>query len=403
MQMESDNSNNKPVTMPEQNMVNYHPQNHTAMANMRRFPSQQLDPGLHTMPMYPAPAHIYPPNTCYSCLTAVPISGMQNRYSRQVFKNSSLLKNKKITILNKEKFFNRNNAPVYCITQLQALRLDPENRHCSQGSSSDSSGSRSPPETPPAIQWHESSNASPNSEQMHATPVHNVQTSQTAGSSTSKDRPQQRKTRSAHVSSRQQKSTQMVNGGTPSAQSAPQPPPNSSNMNYGPGAPAPSYMPHATHFPALRPSSGIYTSFTTAYAPRPSPSAYSTSITFQPNGDMMYQYPPATGNPPPPPSNAVGNNAPLTNSTVSSMQSPTGQQQQAFVQSAPVVFTTAPPPLHSHRQKTSPPPQLQRHQQRVSSPPPKISCYNCGSNAHLASDCKEQTMEDITRGGIEHR
>lgn len=29
--------------------------------------------------------------------------------------------------------------------------------------------------------------------------------------------------------------------------------------------------------------------------------------------------------------------------------------------------------------------------------PRKISCYNCGANTHLGPDCKEGSMEEMTR------
>jgi hypothetical protein len=76
----SDSSNAKPGTIPEQGMMNYHHQNHTTMANMRRYPPP-LDPS--HMQMFPAPPAIYPTqNACYGCLTTVPMAGIQNRFSR---------------------------------------------------------------------------------------------------------------------------------------------------------------------------------------------------------------------------------------------------------------------------------------------------------------------------------
>lgn len=32
-------------------------------------------------------------------------------------------------------------------------------------------------------------------------------------------------------------------------------------------------------------------------------------------------------------------------------------------------------------------------------PPPKISCYNCGSQSHIGTDCPEATIEEITNKG----
>lgn len=138
---------------------------------------------------------------------------------------------------------------------------------------------------------------------------------------------------------------QMVNGGGPPSLphcvSFPTPPPHSQVT----------YLPHG-HFSALRPSSGIYSNYSHGPYARP---AYPS--TYQPNGEMMYQYPghPASGGTPPPPPNAAGTPAP-------------------YMPPTPVV-TYAP----------------------VAVQPTKVSCYNCGSSNHIAIDCKDQTMEDLTK------
>lgn len=123
----------------------------------------------------------------------------------------------------------------------------------------------------------------------------------------------------------------------------------------GPPTPSPvAFLPHA-HFPALRPSSGMYSNFSHAAYARPTYQA-----TYQPNGEMMYQYPgqPGPGGTPPPPSVAA--------------------PPQSYMPSTPVVTYT---------------PAVQ---------PTKISCYNCGSCSHLAVDCKDQTMEELTKRGALH-
>ena len=76
----NDNSSAKSVTIPDQMMMNYHSQNHTAITNVRRYPPP-MDPA--HIQMYPAPPAMYPAqNACYGCLTTVPVAGIQNRFSR---------------------------------------------------------------------------------------------------------------------------------------------------------------------------------------------------------------------------------------------------------------------------------------------------------------------------------
>lgn len=277
--------------------------------------------------MYPAPPPMYAAQNapCYACLT-LPVAGVQNRYSRC------------------------NAQHVYCLTQLQALRLDPENsRHCSQSSSSDSTGSRSPPETPPAAPWvsGSESNPPPVTDHLSSAPVHSTSAvSHPASQQPIQSGPERQRTRRNQTHVMRHKN-QMVNGGGP---------PNLSQCVSFPTPPSQSqvtYLPHG-HFPALRPSSGIYSNFSHGPYARP---AYPT--TYQPNGEMMYQYPghPSSGGTPPPPPNAAA----------TPVQAP-------YMPPTPIV-TYAPAAV----------------------PPTKISCYNCGSSSHLAVDCKDQTMEDLTK------
>nr|XP_033341727.1 zinc finger CCHC domain-containing protein 14 isoform X2 [Megalopta genalis] len=309
----------------EQHPAMHHHHNHAATPNLRRYPTMPpLEPA--QIQMYPAPPPMYAAQNapCYACLT-LPVAGVQNRYSRC-------------------------NAHVYCLTQLQALNLDPESsRHCSQSSSSDSTGSRSPPETPPAAPWvsGSESNAPSVTDHLSSAPVHST-------SAVSHPAPQQpiqsgaerqrKRNPASHV---MRHKSQMVNGGGP---------PNLSQCVSFPAPPSHSqvaYLPHG-HFSTLRPSSGIYSNFSHGPYARP---AYPT--TYQPNGEMMYQYPghpPSGGTPPPPP-----------NAAATPVQAP-------YIPPTPVV-TYAPAAV----------------------PPTKISCYNCGSSNHVAVDCKDQTMEDITK------
>ncbi|KAJ8680595.1 hypothetical protein QAD02_016382 [Eretmocerus hayati] len=375
---ENDNSTVKPVTIPEHAVINYQ-QNHT-MPNTRRYPPT-LDPA--PIQMFPAPPGMYPSqNTCYSCLTAVPMSGMQNRFARC------------------------NTPQLYCLTGLQQLRIDPDNRNCSQSSSSDSTGSRSPPETPPAIPWtgndnpglpltneqqqqqHTSSSANPPPHHpIVAThpvpPQQQPQQQQQQQPQQQQERPRPRKSQTHIMRHKSHSSTSgMVNGGGP----PPQPPTSLQPCMSFPAPPGHSpmtaYLPHHAHFPALRPTTGIYTNFTHAYA-RPTPAGYST-IAYQPNGEMMYQYP---GHPLP------GNTANVTTAT--------GTPPPPAVASAPVAVQSVPASGQVVQQQVQPPQSyvattpVVAYTQPMS--PAKISCYNCGSNAHTAAECKEQTMEDITR------
>ncbi|XP_043605603.1 zinc finger CCHC domain-containing protein 2 [Bombus pyrosoma] len=328
MEMLNDNGNQSSKSMPlqEQHPAMHHHHNHAATPNLRRYPTMPpLDPA--QIQMYPAPPPMYAAQNapCYACLT-LPVAGVQNRYSRC------------------------NAQHVYCLTQLQALRLDPENsRHCSQSSSSDSTGSRSPPETPPAAPWvsGSESNPPPVTDHLSSAPVHSTSAvSHPASQQPIQSGPERQRTRRNQTHVMRHKN-QMVNGGGP---------PNLSQCVSFPTPPSQSqvtYLPHG-HFPALRPSSGIYSNFSHGPYARP---AYPT--TYQPNGEMMYQYPghPSSGGTPPPPPNAAA----------TPVQAP-------YMPPTPIV-TYAPAAV----------------------PPTKISCYNCGSSSHLAVDCKDQTMEDLTK------
>jgi hypothetical protein len=110
----------------------------------------------------------------------------------------------------------------------------------------------------------------------------------------------------------------------------------SSNVPY---TPATAYLPHA-HFPALRTTGSIFPSF-------PPPSYIRPTYQF-PNGELVYQYHGPQTPPPPPPTQ--------------------------FIPTPVVTYSTV-------------------------VPPPKLSCYNCGSQNHHASDCKENTMEEMTKQG----
>ena len=315
-------------------------------------------------------------------------------------------------------FTNRTNGqPIYGITQLQNLRLEPENnRHASHGSSSEgSTGSRSPPETPPAVPWvgndnnpvHPASTSDPQQQHSgggppshHPIPSSGHPSGPPSQQQPNQDRPRPRKSHSM-MRHKSHGSSGMVNGGAP-----PQPPPTSlqpcMTFSAPPGhTPMTAYLPHHAQFPALRPTTGIYSNFTHAYA-RPGPAAYPT-IAYQPNGEMMYQYPghpppgsnnavvtAATGTPPPPPPAVAAAAAAVAvhNTPGASIQQQPQQQstqQQNYIPAAPVVTYVPANTAPTNSQPLA---------------PPKTSCYNCGSSSHTAADCKEQTMEDITRRGM---
>ncbi|XP_012283073.1 uncharacterized protein LOC105701172 [Orussus abietinus] len=342
-------------TENEEHLPAHHHHNHANNANIRRYPT--IPPLEHAqMQMYPAPQPVYaaqnPP--CYACLT-VPVAGMQNRYPRC------------------------NAQHVYCLTQLQALRLDPESsRHCSQSSSSESTGSRSPPETPPAAPWAGGGNggnagnggntgnggggngaegnpAPPSvSEHVAAGGVGHGAAQPTAQQAAPAERP--RASRKAQQHMVRHKNNQMVNGGGNAAGGGPPPSlPHCVSFPVPPTHSPVAYLPHG-HFPALRPSTGIYSNFSHAAYARP---AY-PGTAYQPNGESIYQYPghPGPGGTPPPPPTAAA--------------VPT----QAYLPPNPVVtYSPAAPAV----------------------PTGKVSCYNCGSGIHHAAECKDQTMEDLTK------
>ncbi|XP_015608761.1 atrophin-1 isoform X2 [Cephus cinctus] len=346
--LESTNNATHPVVdhveNEEQQPFVHHHHNHNT--NVRRYPTiPPMEPS--QMQMYPAPPPVYAAHNtpCYACLT-MSVPGVQNRYPRC-------------------------NAPhVYCVTQLQALRLDAEgSRHCSQSSSSESTGSRSPPETPPAMPWvgggaGDSSVPPPTDHLGAGTPLHSTVTSvshpppsvpqqmqQQQQQQQQQPHPERQRTSRRNPAHVVRQKNQMVNGGGPPSLA------HCVSFSAPPNHTPVTYLPHG-HFQALRPSTGLYSNFshaaaaaTAAYA-RP---GYPTS--YQPNGEIMFQYPtgqPGSGGTPPPPPTAA---APA----------------QTYLPPAPVV--TYSPAVQSA----------------------KISCYNCGSSSHHASDCKDQTMEDLTK------
>ncbi|XP_018305831.1 flocculation protein FLO11 isoform X2 [Mycetomoellerius zeteki] len=341
------NTSGKSMSLQEQHPAMHHYHNHMITPNVRRYPGMpSIDPA--QIQMYPAPPMYTAQNSpCYACLT-VPVAGMQNRYSRC------------------------NAQHVYCLGQLQALRLDSESsRHCSQSSSSDSTGSRSPPETPPAAPWVSSNSgvdnnvAPPATDHMTSAPVHSTATApphvvsapqQSSMQSSVPPESRQLTRKNSQTRTIRQKSQGILNG----AGNGNGGPPSLSHCVSFPAPPTHSqltYLPHG-HFPTtLRPSSGIYSNFLHGPSARP---AYQPA--YQPNGEIMYPFTghPASGStpPPPPPPNAAAA-APV---------------QASYMPPTPVVTYAA-----------------------AVIPQTKISCYNCGSNSHLAIDCKDQTMEDITK------
>ncbi|XP_008556877.1 myb-like protein J [Microplitis demolitor] len=371
----------------------HHHHHHSHLANItsiRRYQTMQpppMDPN-QQLSVFPPPSVYATQNPCYACLTvpaaaATTTVGMQNRYPRC------------------------NAQHMYCVAQLQALRLDADSsRHCSQSSSSDgSTGSRSPPGTPPAA-WSGNSTLIATSTVINENTSVTTTTTVTATSNTSEQTPgtsvlsystvalsrqntsgiqqQQQQQQINNDRARSMKKNQMrqknqmingvTNNSTCSVSPAPIPLPSSINLStpppqqqqqqqqHIPGFPSTgnhpiTFLPHGNHhFPGTTPrlplnntniystnySHTIYSRPTVTMAPGFQPT---TPQGFQQNGELIYQYP-QPGTPPPPP--------PLP----------------------PPGIVTGLIPIGHHQ---------------------KISCYNCGSNSHLAVDCKEQTMEDLTR------
>ncbi|KAJ9576958.1 hypothetical protein L9F63_006484, partial [Diploptera punctata] len=121
------------------------------------------------------------------------------------------------------------------------------------------------------------------------------------------------------------------------------PPPRPGDMSGGssnvPYTPATAYLQHA-HFPTLRTTGTLFPSFP--------PGSYIRPTYPFPNGEIVYQYHGPQTPPPPPPTQ--------------------------FMPTPVVTYSTV-------------------------VPPPKVSCYNCGSHSHFATDCKENTMEEMTKQG----
>ncbi|XP_034936814.1 sialidase-like isoform X2 [Chelonus insularis] len=348
-----------------------HPSN---IGGVRRYQAIQppVDPSQISIYHSPQTAMYATQNPCYACLT-VPVAGMQNRYPRC------------------------NAQHMYCVAQLSTLRLDADsNRQCSQSSSSDSTGSRSPPETPPAAPWPNNTTPTITNDSCSTS---GGTTDQTPGSSVlsysavavshqnipSVQQQINERSRSKKSQAQMMRKNQVMNGGGGNGNGsgsnsgnsggtvAPPPQVNLSTTPHcisafpGPtNHPQMTFLPHG-HFPALRPNSGIYSSgFSHSIFSRP------TYQSYQPNGEMMYPYPgqpgAAGGTPPPPP-------PPLPPPTGTTAVAAVGvAPSQTYLPSTPVVVP---------------------HTSAVQ--PTKISCYNCGSSNHLANECKDQTMEDITK------
>ncbi|XP_015121654.1 mucin-2 [Diachasma alloeum] len=375
----NDTSAMKPSPVPQpipelyQPMLHHHHHhnNHT-IGGMRRYPTMPpLDPTQIPQMYTTPPPTLYPTQTpCYACF---PVSGMQTRFARCPSQH------------------------VYCLTHLQTLRLDDSSRQGSQSSSSDSTGSRSPPETPPAAPWinpntttsvMSSPTSTGTSTTSSVTPGATISSSSTLGAQgivPASVMTTSTATTTTPVSSdgynpgeHSQGSIMTHQGGAmPNIQQMSERPKHrkghmmrhkSHMMN---GAPAVNMAPCVSAFPvsghsqmtflphghvSLRPNTGMYPSFS-GYRP-------SYPGGFQPNGEIMFPYPPpSTGGTPPP--------ATMPPSTVTVVvPSPT---QQSYMPPAPVVPFTA---------------TVQQN---------KVSCYNCGSNGHHPGDCKDQTMEDLTK------
>ncbi|XP_011167390.2 zinc finger CCHC domain-containing protein 2 isoform X2 [Solenopsis invicta] len=333
----SSSTSGKSMPLHEQHPA-MHPY-HMTIPHLRRWNTGTPIDSTHGV--YPASTQVYQNLPCY-CLTGPVPTGMQNRFLKC-------------------------NAPqMYCQLQLQALRLE-DNRQGSQSSSSDSTDSRSPPETPPAAPWVSGSGggdnnvAPPVTDHISSAPVHSTATApshvvsapqQSSMQSSVPPESRQLTRKNSQTRPMRQKSQGILNG----AGNGNGGPPSLSHCVSFPAPPTHSqftYLPHG-HFPAIRPSSGIYSNFLHG----PSRPAYQPA--YQPNGEIMYPYTahPVSGSTPPPPPNAAA---------AASVQASYMPPTSVVTYAAAVI------------------------------PQTKISCYNCGSNSHLAVDCKDQTMEDITK------
>uniref|UniRef100_A0A1B6DUD1 CCHC-type domain-containing protein n=1 Tax=Clastoptera arizonana TaxID=38151 RepID=A0A1B6DUD1_9HEMI len=240
---------------------------------------------------------------------------------------------------------NRSLHPQF-LDQMKALRLDADNcLHTSNSSASDSASDHSPPDTP-SLSTH--SDRGP--------PSKDAPTGEISNNFSCTDEQQRPHSRSRGLGRSNRSNLQGI-------QNIPRgrgPNPNnrrrdigSSNgvledrkgftgnesgnpFPYSPNAPSP-YIP-PTHF--MR---------SAAYPFGPG-NFLRTTFPFptHPNGDLVYQYPP------PPP--------------------------QPFIPSGPA---PGPNPLSYS----------------MAAPPPKISCYNCGSQNHMPSECQDPTIEEITKQG----
>lgn len=125
----------------------------------------------------------------------------------------------------------------------------------------------------------------------------------------------------------------------------------------------------------------------------------------QPNGDILYPYPPQV---------AAAAAAGIT------FLQPSGAPPPQVVRTSPSasVPTSLPPPPPQQQQTQQQQQQPSQIQQQTHQPPNAalltvspyttltiggnklISCFNCGSQSHTGRECQEASMEDVTRGSI---
>ena len=219
-----------------------------------------------------------------------------------------------------------------------------------KSSSSDSTGSRSPPETPPVIPWNNSNDSLVLSTSDHH--GQSVNPSSVAPIHPSTDQQQlqslhRTRNRKSHAHFIRHKSHNPINGGHQHHQ-----PPTA--CYHPPGHAQMAYMPHAALTLRPSPGTGIYN-----FSPTLRP-AY--PYAYQPNGEMIYQFHHGHSGTSTPPSAGVS-----TSSSVSYV--PTSVVQPTVLPPTSIIST-------------------------------KVSCYNCGNTNHTAVECNEQTMEDITKKGM---
>lgn len=237
--------------------------------------------------------------------------------------------------------------------------MDPENTRTCNSSSSDSTGSRSPPETPPAIPWTNGTTDSVTGITNQPTPGADLLTHPVHA--IAHPQPQEKRGRAKTNSLMRGNKSHNSGAGGHNGGLVPM----GNVLYHATGSHGMTYHLPNAHFSPVRPSGatpGIYS----AHFPH---NAYTGRPTV---GYQMYPHK----------SDIVCTQFPTPHSVSSGTPPPPLPPQAPIVGAAASIqkIASVVPPM-------------------APAPPAKISCYNCGSTNHIAIDCKDQTMEDITRKG----